>query len=185
MTEYQKENLERRKMQIKYSSMYYTLPDTYQEKNEAYTKAFHAGKGFIVGYDTFIYRTHGLAGRIQIGENVIIGSHCTIDYSGKLTICDNVVISEGVKVYSHEHDLYKYTRKIEGNAFRCETTIGKNSWIGAGSIILPGVTIGEYCVIGAGSVVTHDVPDYCIFAGNPAKKIGENKEKMTEEGNCK
>ena len=175
MTEYQKENLMLREMQIKYSSMYYTLPDTYKEKNEAYTKAFHAGQGFIVGYDTFIYRTHGLAGSIEIGDNVTISSHCTIDYSGKLTIGNGVVISEGVKVYSHEHDVYKYTHKQGDNAIKRETVIGNNSWIGAGSIILPGVTIGQYCVIGAGSVVTHDVQDYCIVAGNPAKKIGENK----------
>lgn len=47
--------------------------------------------------------------------------------------------------------------------------IGKNVWVGAGSIILPGVTIGDYCVIAAGSIVTHDVPSNVLVAGCPAK----------------
>ena len=176
MTDYQKEQLELRKMQIKYGGMEYTLPDTYKETNEAYTKAFNAGEGFVVSYDTFIYRTHGQQGTIKIGNNVTIGAHCTIDYSGSLEIKDNVVISEGTKIYSHDHDVYKYTRKIKENVIPKKTVICENAWIGAGSIILAGVTVGKYSVVGAGSVVTHDVPDYCIYAGNPAKKIGENND---------
>ena len=175
MNDYQKENLFLRQMQIKYSGMEYTLPETYQKKNEAYSKAFNTGKGFIVGYDTFIYRTHGQPGTISIGDNVTIGCHCTLDYSGHLIIENNVVISEGVKIYSHSHDVYKYTHKIPDNVTQNNTIIRNNAWIGAGSIILPGVTIGSFSVIGAGSVVTHDVPDGCIYAGNPAKKIGDNK----------
>ena len=175
MSDYSKENLYLREMQIKYSSIYYTLPNTYQEKNEAYSKAFNTGNNFIVGYDTFIYRTHGQIGKINIGDNVVISNHCTLDYSGELIIKDNVVISEGVKIYSHDHDTYKYTRKEPDNVIVEKTTIKENSWIGAGSIILPGVTIGKYSVVGAGSVVTEDVPDYCVYAGNPAKYIASNK----------
>lgn len=47
----------------------------------------------------------------------------------------------------------------------------KNSWIGAGAIILPGVTVGENSIVGAGSVVTKDVPDNTIVVGNPAKVV--------------
>ena len=47
--------------------------------------------------------------------------------------------------------------------------IGNGVWIGQRSIILPGVTIGEHSIIGANSVVTHDIPAYCIAAGQPAK----------------
>lgn len=54
------------------------------------------------------------------------------------------------------------------------TRIGQNCFIGARSIILPGVVIGNNCVIGTGSVVTKDVRDNCIVAGNPAKIIREN-----------
>ena len=51
--------------------------------------------------------------------------------------------------------------------------IGKNSFIGARAMVLPGVKIGENAIIGAQSVVTKDVPANVISAGNPAKKIGE------------
>lgn len=50
-----------------------------------------------------------------------------------------------------------------------EIAIQNDAWIGAGTIILPGVTVGECSVVGAGSVVTKDVPPYTVVAGNPAK----------------
>lgn len=55
-----------------------------------------------------------------------------------------------------------------------DTRIGRNCFIGARSIILPGVSIGDGCVIGAGSVVTHDIPAGSIAAGNPARIIRNN-----------
>ena len=50
-------------------------------------------------------------------------------------------------------------------------TVKQGAWIGAGATILPGVTVGKYAVVGAASVVTHDVPDYAVVVGNPAKVI--------------
>jgi acetyltransferase-like isoleucine patch superfamily enzyme len=55
-----------------------------------------------------------------------------------------------------------------------DTFIGENCFIGARSIIMPGVRIGNGCIVGAGSVVTRDVPNNCAVAGNPAKIIREN-----------
>lgn len=52
-------------------------------------------------------------------------------------------------------------------------TIGKNSFIGARAMILPGVSIGSRAIVGAMSVVSKDIPDHQIVVGNPAKKIGE------------
>lgn len=57
-----------------------------------------------------------------------------------------------------------------------DTLIGKNCFIGARSIILPGIHINNGCIVGAGSVVTKDVPDNCAVAGNPARIIRENIE---------
>ena len=53
-----------------------------------------------------------------------------------------------------------------------QITIGEDSWLGANVIIMPNVTIGKCSIIGAGAVVTHDVPNYAIMAGVPAKQIG-------------
>jgi acetyltransferase-like isoleucine patch superfamily enzyme len=57
-----------------------------------------------------------------------------------------------------------------------DTRIGERCFVGARSIVLPGVTIGDECVIAAGAVVTKDVPPRCIAAGNPAKVVRENIE---------
>lgn len=54
-------------------------------------------------------------------------------------------------------------------------TIGENSFIGAGAIVLPGTTIGKNCIIGAGSVVKGIVEDYSIVAGNPCRVIGDTR----------
>ena len=65
-------------------------------------------------------------------------------------------------------DLWQYTDPVR---------IGENAWIGAGAIVLPGVSIGRDSIIGAGSVVTHSVPDGCVAAGNPCRVIRRLGEK--------
>ena len=62
------------------------------------------------------------------------------------------------------------------------TIIGADVWIGANAVILSGVTVGNGAVIGAGSIVTHDVPPYEIWAGNPAKKIRNRFDEDIAEG---
>jgi acetyltransferase-like isoleucine patch superfamily enzyme len=75
-------------------------------------------------------------------------------------------------------------------AIKTDTRIGKNCFIGARSIILPGVTIGDNCVVGSGAVVTKDVPSRTAVAGNPAKiirseietlKFGRLKDRVGEQ----
>lgn len=58
--------------------------------------------------------------------------------------------------------------------------IGKNCWIGAGSVILPGITIGDNTVIGAGSVVTKDIPENVVAVGNPCRVLREIGERDRE-----
>ena len=64
-----------------------------------------------------------------------------------------------------------------GYQYNAPVKIGRNCWIGAGAIILPGITIGDNVVVGAGSVVTKDIPDNVVAVGNPCKvlrKINEH-----------
>lgn len=102
---------------------------------------------------------------------MIFADEITVEYSGRVIIEEDVTISQGAKIYSHRHDLYKLSHREDDNAIPVETKICKGAWIGAMSIILPGVTVGEYAVVGAGSVVTHNVEPYTIVAGNPARFI--------------
>ncbi len=83
---------------------------------------------------------------------------------GGITIEDDVMIAANVSLISNNHDLY------DRQVLICKPiVIKKGAWIGAGAAILPGVTVGKYAVVGAASVVTHDVPDYAVVVGNPAR----------------
>ena len=84
-----------------------------------------------------------------------------------ITIGNNVIVSERAVILAHDASTkigVKYTKIAP-------VLIGNNVFVGAGSIILPGVTIGDNCVIGAGSVVTKDCPENSVVAGNPAKVV--------------
>jgi galactoside O-acetyltransferase len=63
----------------------------------------------------------------------------------------------------------------QGYQYNKPIRIGKNCWLGAGVIVLPGVTIGDNAVIGAGSVVTKDIPDHVVAVGNPCRVLREVK----------
>lgn len=114
---------------------------------------------------------------ISIGENVIIrpGTMLYADDTdkGQIFIEDNIGIGAGVHVYvnNHRHDIAGVPIKYQGYYPSMPVTIREGSWIGAGAIILPGVTIGKNAVVGAGSIVTHSVGPYSKVAGNPARVI--------------
>ena len=104
--------------------------------------------------------------RVKIGRNVFINSNLLAMARGGITIEDDVMIAANVSLISNNHDPY------ERQVLTCKpVTVKQGAWIGAGATILPGVTVGEYAIVGAASVVTHDVPDYAVVVGNPAKVI--------------
>lgn len=123
-----------------------------------------------------------------IGENCNICSHCFIENDVKIgnnvtvkcgvylwdgiTIEDNVQIGPNVTFANDKYPRAKQAFELQ------RTLVKKNASIGAGSVILGGVTIGENAMIGAGSVVTKDIPDNELWFGNPAKFIRKiNQEK--------
>jgi acetyltransferase-like isoleucine patch superfamily enzyme len=123
---------------------------------------------------------HGLAVMLQrargvkIGKYVFIGPGVNIDdlYPHLVTIEDYVSIGMGTMIFAHSNptcslEIKKkyYPRKV------ASTTIKRGAWVPPGCIILAGVTIGENSVIGAGSVVIRNVEPYTIVAGNPAKFV--------------
>lgn len=112
---------------------------------------------------------------IYLGHNVEINMNCTLLDSNHITIGDYTGIGPGVHIYTVYHPTIPSERMPQGSSFwmskTAPVTIGRNVWIGGGSIILPGVSIGDGATIGAGSVVTRDIPANCVAVGNPCKVI--------------
>lgn len=98
----------------------------------------------------------------RMGGVIIDPSHCY-----HITIGDNVVLAPRVHILAHDAS----TGIFFGKTRAANVVIGNQVFIGAGSIILPGVHIGNRVIIGAGSIVTKDIPDNSVAAGNPAKVI--------------
>ena len=108
---------------------------------------------------------------ISIGQDSVVGEFAFLDGRDKLLIGDHTDIASHVLIFNSEHDI--------NDAYFTATTgpvmIGDYVFIGPRVTILPGVKIGKGAVIAAGAVVTKDVPAGKIFAGIPARQIGERK----------
>lgn len=124
-----------------------------------------------VGKGTFIMKRNYFMSpnRLAIGEFSHINRGCVIDARGSIKIGNNVSISHNVNLMTGGH-------KMNSRNFKAEylpIVIKDFAWLGVGCTILKNVTIGKGAVICAGAVVTKDVEDFAVYAGVPAKKIGE------------
>ncbi|MCI6433013.1 MAG: sugar O-acetyltransferase [Lachnospiraceae bacterium] len=118
-------------------------------------KHVHFGKGVYVNFNlTMVDDTH-----IYVGAHTMFGPNVTIATAGHPVLPD-------LRIYG-----YQYNMPVH---------IGRNCWLGAGVVVLPGVTIGDNTVIGAGSIVTKDIPANVVAVGNPCKVLREINEKDRE-----
>ena len=112
---------------------------------------------------------------INIGDSVFIGARVLMGASkdSEIYLEDKVIFGPDVKLISGDHRFDNPESEIidSGRGDCAPIRIKKGAWIGAGAIILKGVTVGEGAIIGAGSVVSKDVPPNEIWAGNPAQLI--------------
>ncbi|MDR1690845.1 MAG: sugar O-acetyltransferase [Candidatus Methanoplasma sp.] len=107
---------------------------------------------------------------IKLGNNVLINYDCILLDTGEISIGDNVLIGPGTKIVTAKHPMAAEKRRDW--SVSCEPVrIEEDVWIGAGAVILPGVTVGARSIVGAGSVVTKDVPPDTVVAGNPARVL--------------
>ena len=111
----------------------------------------------------------------EVGRDVYVAPGLTMavgvmDTNMKLILGDRVSFGPNVTLILATHPNFSRLNKIINHPTR-SITIGHDSWLGANAVIMPNINIGKYCIVGAGSVVTHDVPDYTIVGGVPAKEI--------------
>lgn len=108
---------------------------------------------------------------------VNIGADTYIDFSGGITMGSSIAISEGVKIFTHNHNIHDGSINWKNNPTVFSSLhVDDYVWIGAGAIILPNVThLGKGSIIAAGAVVTKNTEILGIYAGNPAKKISERR----------
>jgi len=109
------------------------------------------------------------ASEVSLGARVSIAPYTHIWGHGGVDIGDDCLIAAHVAITSvgHAKSVIPYNSHVDKEP----VTIGRNVWIGAHAVILPGVTIGDDAIIGAGAVVTGDVPRGSVFAGVPARPL--------------
>ena len=109
---------------------------------------------------------------VHFGKNVYANFNLTLVDDTHIYVGDNTMFGPNVTVATGGHPIIPELR-VQGYQYNAPVHIGKNCWIGAGAIIVPGVTIGDNVVIGAGSVVTKDIPSNVVAVGNPCKVLRE------------
>lgn len=109
---------------------------------------------------------------VRLGNYVYANFNLTLVDDGNIDIGDNVMFAPNVTVITATHPVLPSLRE-KGLQFNVDVKICSNVWIGAGAIIMPGITVGENSVVGAGSVVTKDVPPNTVVVGNPARVLRE------------
>lgn len=112
---------------------------------------------------------------ITIGDNSGIGRNSYIFANAEVRIGANVLVGPEVIIHTSNHMTFRSQKIIDQAYIHENIEIEDDVWIGSRAIILGGVTLSEGTVVGAGAVVTKNTDPYCIYAGVPAKKIGERK----------
>ena len=115
----------------------------------------------------------------HFGNNVYANFNLTLVDDTDIFVGDNVMFGPNVIIATAGHPVDPPLREKVAQ-FNIPVRIGKNVWIGAGAIVLPGVTIGDHSVIGAGSVVTKDIPPNVVAVGNPCRVLREINDRDKE-----
>lgn len=129
-------------------------------------------------YMFFLTKAHKINGVRFIGNPRFIHQNAILDASGGVSLGNNIVISTGVLLLTHDYSITTglisiNEKPITDIAIKMPIIIGDNCFIGANSTLLPGTILGQNIIVGAGSIVKGTIPDYSIIAGNPAKLISD------------
>lgn len=112
---------------------------------------------------------------VHLGKNVFANFNLTLVDDTHIYIGDYTMIGPNVVIATGGHPLLPELRE-KGYQYNAPVHIGRNCWLGAGVIIVPGIVIGDNVVIGAGSIVTKDIPSNVLAVGNPCRVLREINE---------
>jgi virginiamycin A acetyltransferase len=150
------------------------LPGDYLRKGFYYWTLSHCSLDVKISFGTLVAHPE-----TEIHEGVYIGPYCLI---GTAIIGPHSTLGSAVHVLSgkrqHNFDLLNVPIQDQGGRFD-RISIGSNSWLGNGSIVM--ADVGRHSIIGAGSVVTSAVNELCIVAGNPAKVLRQRRQRASKE----
>lgn len=125
------------------------------------------GKGLVIKNNVTIK----FPWKLTIGDDVWIGENAWIDNLDKVTIGNNVCISQGALLLTGNHD---YTRSTFDYR-NAPITVEDGAWIGAKTVVCPGVIVHSHAILTVGSIATKDLEAYSIYQGNPATKVRERR----------
>jgi acetyltransferase-like isoleucine patch superfamily enzyme len=138
---------------------------------------FRFGRGISLHGHSY-FNANGRHGSIELGDRTHVDQFCVLYGQGGLRIGARCAIASGVIVYtqSNQYEAAPEANILDQPVRYAPVHIGDDVWIGAGAIILPGVTIGDHAVIGAGAVVRADVAPWSVVAGVPARRLRDRRE---------
>ena len=157
----------KRGAQLVVASSLFDLPLLLNVRHFTLRRLFDVGSDVLVGNNHLFVQPHGFSGgTLRIGSHVKLHRSVEIDYTGDVIIGDDVWISQGVLIETHDHVPSPGKPKSDWPVVKSPLRIGDGSWIGTRVIILESAgRIGENSIVAAGSVVTKDVPPNAIVAG--------------------
>lgn len=150
-----------------------TRPHEQQRRQELLRQMFAE-----IGENCYIeppFRANWGGRHVHFGKNVYSNFNLTLVDDTHIYVGDYTMFGPNVTVATAGHPILPQLRQ-RGLQYNMQVHIGKNCWIGAGAILVPGVTIGDNVVVGAGSIVTKDLPDNVVAVGNPCRILRQVNE---------
>lgn len=149
-----------------------------QEKRETLLKEMFAEIGEDCYVEPPLHSNFG-GGHVHFGKNVYANFNLTLVDDTHIYVGDYTMLGPNVAIATAGHPILPELRE-QAYQYNMPVRIGKNCWLGAGVIVLPGVSIGDNTVVGAGSVVTKDLPANVVAVGNPCRVLREIGERDRE-----
>ncbi len=146
---------------------YNNLPPSQQNKKQQLLKNMFAEIGENCYIETPFYTNWG-GKYVHFGKNIYANFNLTLVDDCDIYVGDNVMFGPNVTVCTGTHPIHPILRSQQAQ-YNLPISIGANVWIGANSIILPGIEIGDNSIIGAGSIVTKNIPSNVVAVGNPCR----------------